>query len=32
VLVVPMGIVNFVGDAWERKRIGLFDALREYRL
>jgi branched-chain amino acid transport system permease protein len=32
VLVVPMGIVNFVRDAWERRRIALFDALREYRL
>jgi branched-chain amino acid transport system permease protein len=32
VLVVPMGIVNFVRDAWERRRIALFEGLREYRL
>jgi branched-chain amino acid transport system permease protein len=32
VLVLPMGIVNFVRDAWARRRIALFEALREYRL
>jgi branched-chain amino acid transport system permease protein len=32
VLVVPMGIVNFVRDAWRRKRIVPFEALRQYRL
>jgi branched-chain amino acid transport system permease protein len=32
VLVLPMGIVNFTRDAWERRRIAPFDAVRQYRL
>ena len=32
VLMVPMGIVNFVREAWQRKRISLFEAVRQYRL
>jgi branched-chain amino acid transport system permease protein len=32
VLVVPMGIVNFVRDAWKERRISLFAAVRQYRL
>jgi branched-chain amino acid transport system permease protein len=32
VLVVPMGIVNFTREAWKRRRIALFEAVREYRL
>jgi branched-chain amino acid transport system permease protein len=32
VLVVPMGIVNFTREAWQRKRIALFEAVRQYRL
>jgi branched-chain amino acid transport system permease protein len=32
VLLVPMGIVNFTREAWQRRRIALFDAVRQYRL
>ncbi|MFL5842887.1 MAG: branched-chain amino acid ABC transporter permease [Thermoleophilaceae bacterium] len=32
VLILPMGIVNFARDAWRRRRIALFDAVRTYRL
>jgi branched-chain amino acid transport system permease protein len=32
VLVMPMGIVNFTRDAWRRRRLSLFAAVREYRL
>ncbi|HEY7454921.1 MAG TPA: branched-chain amino acid ABC transporter permease [Thermoleophilaceae bacterium] len=32
VLVLPMGIVSFVRESWERKHISLFEAIREYRL
>jgi branched-chain amino acid transport system permease protein len=32
VLVVPMGIVNFTRDAWKRRRIAPFEAVRQYRL
>lgn len=32
VMLVPMGVVNFVRDAWRRRRIGFFDAVRAYRL
>jgi branched-chain amino acid transport system permease protein len=32
VLILPMGIVNFARDAWRRRRIGLLDAVRTYRL
>jgi branched-chain amino acid transport system permease protein len=32
VLIVPMGIVNFTRDAWKRKRIAVFEAVRQYRL
>jgi branched-chain amino acid transport system permease protein len=32
VLVVPMGIVNFTRDAWRRRRIALFESVRQYRL
>jgi branched-chain amino acid transport system permease protein len=32
VLVVPMGVVNFIREASERRRFALFEALREYRL
>jgi branched-chain amino acid transport system permease protein len=32
VLVVPMGIVNFTREAWQHKRISLFEAVRQYRL
>jgi branched-chain amino acid transport system permease protein len=32
VLVVPMGIVSFASDAWKRRRIALFEAVRQYRL
>jgi branched-chain amino acid transport system permease protein len=32
VLVLPMGVVNFAREAWERRRFALFDAVRQYRL
>jgi branched-chain amino acid transport system permease protein len=32
VLVMPMGIVNFTRDAWKRRRIAPFEAVRQYRL
>jgi branched-chain amino acid transport system permease protein len=32
VLVLPMGVVNFTREAWARRRIALFDAVRQYRL
>jgi branched-chain amino acid transport system permease protein len=32
VLLLPMGVVNFTREAWERRRIALFDAVRTYRL
>ncbi len=32
VLVVPMGIVNFIRDAWRRKRLALFESVRQYRV
>ena len=32
VLVVPMGVVNFTREAWTRRRIALFEAVRQYRL
>lgn len=32
VLIVPMGIVNFTRDALKRKRIAVFEAVRQYRL
>ena len=32
VLIVPMGIVSFTSEAWKRKRIALFEAVRQYRL
>jgi branched-chain amino acid transport system permease protein len=32
VLLVPNGIVSFTREAWKRRRISLFDAVRQYRL
>jgi branched-chain amino acid transport system permease protein len=32
VLLLPMGVVNFTREAWERRRIALLDAVRTYRL
>jgi branched-chain amino acid transport system permease protein len=32
VLVMPMGVVNFTREAWTRRRIALFEAVRQYRL
>jgi branched-chain amino acid transport system permease protein len=32
VLILPMGVVNFTRDAWRRRRIALFEPLRQYRL
>jgi branched-chain amino acid transport system permease protein len=32
VLLLPMGVVKFTREAWERRRIGLLDAIRAYRL
>jgi branched-chain amino acid transport system permease protein len=32
VLVLPMGIVNFTREAWERRRLAFLDAVRAYRL
>jgi len=32
VLILPMGVVNFALDAWKRRRIALFQAVRAYRL
>jgi branched-chain amino acid transport system permease protein len=32
VLLVPNGIVSFTREAWKRRRISLFDSVRQYRL
>jgi branched-chain amino acid transport system permease protein len=32
VVLLPMGVVTFTRDAWNQRRIGLFDAIRAYRL
>jgi branched-chain amino acid transport system permease protein len=32
VLLLPMGVVNFTREAWERRRLGFLDAVRAYRL
>jgi branched-chain amino acid transport system permease protein len=32
VLLIPMGVVNFTREAWERRRLAFFDAVRAYRL
>jgi len=32
VLLVPMGIVNFTREAWKRRRLAFFEAVRQYRL
>jgi hypothetical protein len=32
VLLVPMGIVNFTREAWKRRRVAFFEAVRQYRL
>jgi branched-chain amino acid transport system permease protein len=32
VLLVPMGVVNFTREAWERRRLAFLDAVRAYRL
>jgi branched-chain amino acid transport system permease protein len=32
VILLPMGIVNFTREAWQRRRIALLDAVRAYRL
>ena len=32
VLLLPMGIVNFAREAWQRRRVALLDAVRAYRL
>jgi branched-chain amino acid transport system permease protein len=32
VLVVPMGVVNFAREAWQRRRLAFFDSIRAYRL
>jgi branched-chain amino acid transport system permease protein len=32
VVLLPMGVVSFTREAWRRRRIGLLDAVRAYRL
>jgi branched-chain amino acid transport system permease protein len=32
VLLLPMGVVNFVRDAWRERRIDFLGAVRQYRL
>jgi branched-chain amino acid transport system permease protein len=32
VLILPMGVVTFVKDAWRERRFGLLDSVKAYRL
>jgi branched-chain amino acid transport system permease protein len=32
VLILPMGVVTFVKDAWRERRFGPLDAVKAYRL